>query len=31
LRSLDITVVGIKDVVEGKKGLPETLMDAVKK
>ncbi len=31
LRSLDITVVGIRDVVEGKKGLPETLMDAVKK
>ncbi|SFC38606.1 MerR family transcriptional regulator [Clostridium uliginosum] len=31
LRALDITIIGIKDVVAGKKSLPETLTDAVKK
>jgi len=30
LRALDITIVDIKDVIIGKKSLPETLIDAVK-
>jgi len=31
LRALDITIADIKDVIIGKKSLPETLIDAVKK
>ncbi|MBU3169922.1 MerR family transcriptional regulator [Clostridium estertheticum] len=31
LRALDITIVDIKDVVMGRKSLPETLIDTVKK
>lgn len=31
LRALDIPIIGIKDVVVGKKSLPETLMDTLKK
>jgi len=31
LRALDITIIDIKDVVTGRKSLPETLIDTVKK